>query len=370
MSISPPPSAAQPQNRTVPTRSEWHGCAGSRHLKAIPRQRSASILFDFARAGVTLMDLSSLEGIAKALEKSLDFWGSMLLLATALVVIGLVVEYWHDVQEFWVRLTWPMASFPWDKFTALVGGILVTIGVAGELLVTYKASRVETRLRENSHKIEALLTQKAGDAAASAKTAHDEADAVRKETDELTARLASAAKLLGLLEQDVRVQGPRWQLLEDNKGAFIATLKPFAGQRFILLTCGKNPETESFRLGQELIDFLGKQEGAGWELAGNTAWTRCTNGGTGNGGNLITFNSTAGSGTKDSATALFDILAKLKISTVKLQAAPQMLQPGPALNLIGVDSPWALAIKDPTVVVLLVGPNPMFDLLGTSKRHK
>jgi hypothetical protein len=133
------------------------------------------------------MDLSALESISKALEKSLDFWGLMLLFATALVVIGLVVEYWHDVQEFWMRLTWPMASFPWDKFTALAGGILVTIGVAGELLVTYKASRVETQLRENSHKIETFLTQKAGDAAASAKTAHDEADAVKGIADEARA---------------------------------------------------------------------------------------------------------------------------------------------------------------------------------------
>jgi hypothetical protein len=73
-------------------------------------------------------------------------------------------------------------------------------GVRSSRLVA-AASRAETRLRENSHKIEALLTQKAGDAAASAKTAHDEADAVRKETDELTARLASAAKLLGLLNR-------------------------------------------------------------------------------------------------------------------------------------------------------------------------
>ncbi|HME34965.1 MAG TPA: hypothetical protein VKF84_06980 [Candidatus Sulfotelmatobacter sp.] len=133
------------------------------------------------------MELSALESISKALEKSLDFWGLMLLFFTALVVVGLVVEYWHDVQEFWTRLTWPMASFPWDKFTALAGGILVTIGVAGELLVTYKASLVETQLRENSHKIETLLTQEAGDAATSAKTAHDEADSVKGIADEARA---------------------------------------------------------------------------------------------------------------------------------------------------------------------------------------
>jgi hypothetical protein len=133
------------------------------------------------------MGLSALESISKALEKSVDFWGLVLLLSTAVVVFGLVVEYWHDVKEFWVIAHWPMAAFPWDKFKTLVGGILVTIGVAGELIVTYKASRVETQLRENSHRIEAFLTQQAGDAVQSAKTAHEEADAVKGIADEARA---------------------------------------------------------------------------------------------------------------------------------------------------------------------------------------
>jgi len=96
-----------------------------------------------------------------------------------------------------------MASFPWDKFTALAGGILVTMGVAGELLVTNKASSVETQLRENSHKIEALLTKEAGDAATSAKTAHGEADAVKGIADEARADAKDALAKARLAQSEL-----------------------------------------------------------------------------------------------------------------------------------------------------------------------
>ena len=149
------------------------------------------------------MDLSALESISKALEKSLDFWGLLLLLSTAVVVFGLVVEYWHEIEEFWVIVHWPMASFPWVKFKTLVGGILVTIGVAGELLVTYKGSRVETHLRENSHKIEAFLTQQAGDAVASAKTAHEEADAAGVASREAQGTTSEVAQRAGQIDSEL-----------------------------------------------------------------------------------------------------------------------------------------------------------------------
>src|ERR1039457_380834 len=66
------------------------------------------------------MALSELDNISKALERSLDFWGVMLLLATALVVVGLVAEYWHDINKFWMLLRWPMALFPREELMRLV----------------------------------------------------------------------------------------------------------------------------------------------------------------------------------------------------------------------------------------------------------
>jgi hypothetical protein len=125
------------------------------------------------------MGLSALESISKALEKSLDFWGLLLLLSTAVVVLGLTVEYWHDVKEFWAVVRWPMASFPWFKFKTLAGGILVTLGVAGEFFFTYEASRVETDLRNNNHKIEALLTKEADEAAKAGGEANERAEEMK-----------------------------------------------------------------------------------------------------------------------------------------------------------------------------------------------
>src|SRR5207248_1820348 len=58
--------------------------------------------------------------------------------------------------------------------------ILVTIGVAGELGFTYKASRVETRLRENNHKIEELLNASAESASKSAARANEYANGIAR----------------------------------------------------------------------------------------------------------------------------------------------------------------------------------------------
>jgi hypothetical protein len=303
------------------------------------------------------MDLSALESISKAREESLDFWGLMLLLATALVVIGLVVEYWHDVQEFWVRLTWPMASFPWDKFTALAGGILVTIGVAGELLVTYKASRVETQLRENSHRIETFLTQQAGDAATSAKTAHEEADAVKLGADVIQKRLDKASAQLVDLERQTLIQGPRWRLLEANKDEFINALTPFAGQRLVWVRCSdKTPEGEPYKLQQDIFAFLGS---AGWKIEApvSAIWGECTNGATSMGGNLILFSDAANETVARAARALGNALMNSKIytATTEAQAGHQEV----FRQVLGAGSPWELAAQDPTTVVLLIGKNPL-----------
>jgi hypothetical protein len=71
---------------------------------------------------------------------------------------------------------------------------------------------------------------------------------------------------------------------------------------------------------------------------------------------------------KDAAHALGDILNKLDISTVTTQSTPEGRQL--ELQFLGADSPWELSAKDPTAVILLVGPNPMFDLAGWKKRKK
>jgi hypothetical protein len=143
------------------------------------------------------MDPSALQGVSKNLESSLDCWGRLLLVSTGVVVLGLLLEYWEPVQEFIAE--WRKSGFPWKWFMGLAGGFLITVGVAGELAFTYKASRVENKLRENNHQIEQLLNKEAGDAqrsadgaskaasaaSTSAQTANDQAGIAKQRAEEI-----------------------------------------------------------------------------------------------------------------------------------------------------------------------------------------
>ncbi len=104
------------------------------------------------------------------------------------------------------------------------------------------------------------------------------------------------------------------------------------------------------------------------ESPGYTQWTECATGATAFGGNLVAFNSEADKSVQGSAHALADALNKIEIATVVMPVMPAWM---PQLTkLLGADSPQALATKDPTAEILLVGPNPMFDLTGWKKRKK
>ena len=158
-------------------------------------------------------------------------------------------------------------------------------------------------------------------------------------------------------------------IAQKQQSVFIEALKPFAGQRVTVVRCGLMAPPEPYNLEQNLLIFLGK-EGAGWkeESPGYTTWKSCTNGASAVGGNLVICSATASESVKDAAMALFNVLNKLEISTVTTQATPEGRQL--ELQFLGADSPWELAAKDPTAVILLVGPNPMFDLAGWKKRQQ
>jgi hypothetical protein len=109
------------------------------------------------------MDLSSLERSVKALETSLDSIESWLTVSTVLVVIGLIIEYWHPLKDF-IEALHKRPPFPWKESMEIVGGVLVTIGVAGELWFQSRASNLETLIRSDSHQIEAFLKKEVDDA--------------------------------------------------------------------------------------------------------------------------------------------------------------------------------------------------------------
>ena len=162
----------------------------------------------------------------------------MLLAATCLVVIGLVLEYWHEIKDFWVHVRWPIAAFPWNKFAAISGGVLVTLGVAGELAFTYMASRKESQLRENNHRIEALLTKEAGEA-------NERASKNEQQTAGLKLKAAELSKEAET-ERLARIQLAASISWRTPDRALIPQLSPplqrFAGQRFAVVSDLGDPE--------------------------------------------------------------------------------------------------------------------------------
>ncbi len=104
------------------------------------------------------MDFSDLERVISKAELSLDSLSFLLKLTTALVVVGLAIEYFPLIRK--------MLRHWRDKevILELLGGIIVTLAIAGELAVQFKASRVETRLREANHRYVALLSAEEAEA--------------------------------------------------------------------------------------------------------------------------------------------------------------------------------------------------------------
>lgn len=99
------------------------------------------------------MDASALESSISTAEKSLDFWSSWFLGATLVVVIGLVVEYFPNIRGL-------LAERPINRklLVEIIGGALITIGVAGELGVQFFQSNAETSLRTSNHQYVGLLS--------------------------------------------------------------------------------------------------------------------------------------------------------------------------------------------------------------------
>ena len=135
------------------------------------------------------MDLSTLESTVKALETSLDSWGHWLVFFTLLVVLGLIFEYWNEIGDLLNK-----RPFKWQHFLALVGAIFVTVGVAGELITEFEASRTETSLRQASSGIVLALDTLVGNAQHSANNAanaagraNSEADSAKVKADEIGA---------------------------------------------------------------------------------------------------------------------------------------------------------------------------------------
>jgi len=133
------------------------------------------------------MDLSALERNISRLEASLGSLELWLALMTGLVVIGLVLEYWHEIPEVIDNLK---RSWSWKPLCIIAGAILITVGVAGELGIQFVASGKETELRKANDAVFAGLNVEAATAREEASKADERASNNEKEAAQLRKQLA------------------------------------------------------------------------------------------------------------------------------------------------------------------------------------
>src|SRR5579883_2045911 len=103
------------------------------------------------------------------LRNLLYFW-------TAAVALGLILEYKGDfvrlAQLLWLYATRRVPLEWWRvKKVLMLGGLLVTVGVVGELYIEFSQSNVETQLADHNGRLIGNLRQLARDALHDANTA-------------------------------------------------------------------------------------------------------------------------------------------------------------------------------------------------------
>jgi len=168
------------------------------------------------------------------LESRLDYLGVWLLVATALVVLGLVLEYVHQIPESIKEFK---ESRSWWPILVVAGGILITVGVAGELLVQGVASSKETKLRKANHELfsnlntEAATARKEASAAIEPASKADERASVNEKEAARLGNLAEAERLERMKLEAAIV--PRSLTLEQQK-LIAAAVQTFRGHAVLV----------------------------------------------------------------------------------------------------------------------------------------
>lgn len=187
------------------------------------------------------LDIPSLQQAIHDLENSLDRLEIWLTAMTGLVVLGLVLEYWHEIPEAIAKLK---QAWSWKSFLVIAGGILITVGVAGELAVQFYASRKDTKLRETNDSVFSILNTKAAEANDRAAKAEERVSENEKETAQLNA-VAEEERLARITIED-RVA---WRRLTGNQQAKMASrLDSFSGEPVLIQYNTNDLEANLFAL--------------------------------------------------------------------------------------------------------------------------
>jgi hypothetical protein len=237
----------------------------------------------------SVIDLSKLSIVVKSLNASLEAVGTGLAIATAVVVLGLLIEYAEDVREVFAAATKDIREKTWFRNLkaldgkvkrAVLGGIFITGGVGAELLYEHKASTLEGELQSANGQIVAFLNGKASDAEHATQGLKTEADKARAQAEGFKAQIADADARAKTAEAQVastmaaseaastKAEGFRLDIAKANESAaqarlelarittprtlspvqrnrIIAALKPFAGTEFLMEV---NPIPEAINL--------------------------------------------------------------------------------------------------------------------------
>lgn len=183
------------------------------------------------------MDIPSLQRQISTLEASIDSLEKWLALMTALVVLGLILEYIPEIPEEFRRFRRERALKP---LFIMAGAILITVGVAGELAVQFRAGTEQTALRQANDSVFTALNTEAATARAEASKASERAAQNEKEAAEL--RKIAADEQLARTRLEAEIQ-PRTLSLKQQQDLADAC-KPFPGH------------------GVELFSYVGDAEGA------------------------------------------------------------------------------------------------------------
>jgi hypothetical protein len=258
-------------------------------------------------------------------------WVPLLNLSTEFVVVGLVVDLFVVVWEYaeanrasrkrTIRPPEPPSIFV--LILGLIGTLLITGGVAGELFCQSKINTIETSMRLTSDRLVNLVSREAGSARSSAEKAAEAADSATN-----AARRARFLADKADQESKATIARLAWRTITPAQHReFVAILERYKGSS-VRLVMQRNPEAASFA--QEIMSVLRDSH---WKITRSVAGTISSNGRSFGGyGILCTVNEATGAG-----KSLAEVIKKL----------PQPVSIDPNLNLGPLVAIIVIGLKNP-----------------------
>jgi len=173
--------------------------------------------------------VASLNGCNSSLHWWLGFWTFLVVIGVVLEVVFVIWEYRDELRDFRRGIIHTPERPQTVLFVVgLLGAGLVAAGVSGELWKESQIATVETCIREGNDALFLLLSKEAGDAKDSAKTAHQEVDAVGKKAAALMTELDKAEGKLRQLQIFALARHI------SDPDALVEGLRPLKGKQVVL----------------------------------------------------------------------------------------------------------------------------------------